>query len=322
MKKLMSAVLALMMLAGLGAGAFASGGAGSPVGMVNPWTEATPEEIEAVTGLTLVIPEGVEAACSYMSDMAQASWSETGVSVTERVSSCEEAPAMDTDTLTAYSGVWFTGMNTQSKELTVGGRCPGYMEFVRGSVGAIIWYDAEAGVVYTLSLDPVNDPKAMGDLAETITPLESEAGETCMIVMDGCAIAHDLSAVPVEEITDTGDFLWKVVDGYGITYTDADGVVWGIYRAGEAGVFEIVVSSENAPSPWTVGEQIWVGGSKLVELCVEDGRLTHILTDTLASGEPYDVEIRDMGAGSQEPSGEASGGPSGEAGSAEQPSIR
>ena len=322
MKKILSVVLVLIMMAGSGAGAFASSEAVSVVGMANPWTEATPEEIERVTGLSLVIPEGVEAVCSYMTDMAQASWSDAGVSITERVSPCESEPAMDTETLTAYSGVWFTGMNTQSKELMVGGRCPGYMEFVRGSVGAILWYDAEAGVVYTLSVDPVSDPKVMGDLAETITPLESNAGETCLIVIDGCAIAHDLSAVPVEEIADTSDYLWKVVDGYGITYTDADGVVWGICRAGQAGVFEIVVSSEEAPSPWTVGEQIWVGGSKLVELCVEDGRLTHILTDTLASGEPYDAEICDLSAGSQELSGEASGSPSGEASSAEQPGSR
>ena len=322
MKKLLSVVLALSMLLGASAAAFASGEAGAFVGMANPWTEAPPEEIAEITGLEPVIPEGVDAVCSYMTGMAQASWTADGVSVTERVSPCGEEPSMDTDTLTEYSGVWFTGMNTQSKELTVGGRCPGYMEFVRGSVGAILWYDAELGVVYTLSMDPVTDPKAMGDLAELITPLNSEAGETSMIVIDGCAIAHDLSAVPVEEITDTGDFLWKVVDGYGITYTDADSVVWGIYRAGEAGVFEIVVSSEDSPSPWTVGDQIWVGGSKLVELCVEDGRLTYILTDTLVSGPAYDAEIRDMGAGSPEPSGEASGSPSGEASSAGQPGNR
>ena len=71
-----------------------------------------------------------------------------------------------------------------------------------------------------------------------------------------------------------------------------NGVVWGIYRAGQAGVFEIVVSAEDAPSPWTVEDQIWVGGSKIVELCVENGRLTHILTDELVSGPAYDVEIR------------------------------
>ena len=322
MKKLLSLAVILSVLLGAGAAAFASGEAGAFAGMANPWTEASPEEIEKATGLSLVIPKGVDAVCSYMTDVAQASWTAAGVSVTERVSPCGEEPAMDTDTLTEYSGVWFTGMNTQSKELTVGGRCPGYMEFTRGSVGAILWYDAELGVVYTLSMDPVSDPKAMGDLAEIITPLNSEAGETCMIIIDGCAIAHDLSAVPEEEITEPGDYLWKVVDGYGITYTDADGVVWGIYRAGQAGVFEIVVSSEDAPSPWTVGDQIWVGGSKLVELCVEDGRLTHILTDTLASGEPYDVEIRDMGTGSQEPSGEAGGNPSGVGSSAEQPVYR
>ena len=307
MKKLLSTVLMLWMVIGLGVPSFASGEAGGFVGMANPWMEASPEEIEKATGLSLVIPEGVDAVCRYMPDMAQASWTATGVSVTERVSPCNEEPAMDTETLSALSGVWFTGMNTQSKELTVGGRCPGYMEFVRGTVGAIIWYDEALGVAYTLSMDPVTDPKALGDLAEIITPLDSEAGETCMIVIDGCAIAHDLRAVPTEKITDVGDFLWKVVDGYGITYTDADGMVWGICRAGAAGVFEIVVSSEQTPSPWTVGEQIWVGGSKLVELCVQDGRLTHILTDVLVSGAAYDAEIRDMASGSGEPSGEASG---------------
>ena len=117
---------------------------------------------------------------------------------------------------------------------------------------------------------------------------------SAMIVIDGCAIAHDLSAVPVDEIGDDGEFLWDVTDGSGITYTDADGVVWGIYRAGQAGVFEIVVSSEDDPSPWTVAEQIWVGGSKIVELCVADGKLTHVLTDELQAGASFDVEIREV----------------------------
>ena len=306
MKKVFAVILALSMLACLGVPALAA--ADAPlVGMANPWTSAAPDQIEAVTGLSLVIPEGADAVCSYMENLAQASWSDGGVSVTERVSFCETAPAMDTDALTELSGVYFTGMNTQSKELIVGGRCPGYMEFSKGAYGAIMWYDELFGVVYTVSMDSVSDPKALGDLAEMITPLNSDAAETSMIIIDGRAIAHDLRAVPVEEISDSAGFLWKVVDGYGITYTDADGVVWGICRAGEAGVFEIVISAEDTPSPWTVGEQIWVGGSKLVELCVQDGRLTHILTDELVSGKAYDAVIREMGAASDD-SGEPAAG--------------
>lgn len=285
-------LLALCLLVGMTC--FASGEpSGAGLGIANPWTWATVEEIEAVTGLALKVPGGVETAAGYTAaGMAEASWTWQGVEVTERMSFCDEAPAMDTETLTALSGVYFTGMATQSKELVVGGRCPGYMEFCRGSLGAIMWYDADLGVVYTLSLDPVSDPKNLGDTAEWITPLASDAGRTCMIVIDGCAIAHDLTAVPVEQVTDDADYLWNVVDGYGITYTDAAGVVWGIYRAGQAGVFEIVVSAQDAPSPWTVGDQIWVGGSRLVELCVRDGRLTHVLTDQLMSGPAFDVELR------------------------------
>lgn len=273
--------------------AFASRGNGdASVGMANPWVEASLAEIEKVTGFALVVPEGVEYTASYMTGMAQAAWTWKGVEVTERMSHSDEAPALDSETLTELAGVYFTGMTTQSKELIVGERCPGYMEFRRGSLGAIMWYDADAEVIYTLSFDTVYDPKYLGDTAEWITPLESDAEENSLIVIDGCAIAHDLTATPLNTIKDTADYLWKVVDGYGITYTDADGVVWGIYRAGQAGVFEIVVSSEDAPSPWTVGDQIWVGGSKLVELCVENGKLTHILTDKLQSGAAFDVEIR------------------------------
>ena len=295
MKKI-AFLLCILLTLCLGTSAFASGetsSTGEPVmGLANPWRDGTPEEIEAATGLALTVPEGVEVSCRYMTGMAQASWTWNGVSVTERMSFSPQAPAMDSETLTALSGVYFTGMATQSKELVVGGRCPAYMEFVRGSAGAILWYDPDLGVVYTLSLDPVSDPKNLGDTAEWITPLKTDAGEDSMIVIDGRAIAHDLRAVPLEEITDDADFLWKVVDGYGITYTDSNGVVWGIYRAGQAGVFEIVVSSEDAPSPWTVGDQIWVGGSRLVELCVEDGRLTHVLTDELMTGPAFDAEIR------------------------------
>lgn len=288
--RIIGMMLGLCLLMGMCA--FASGEGTALTGLANPWVDADLEEIEQNTGLALTVPDGVEYSARFMKNLAQASWTWKGVDVTERMSFCAQAPAMDSETLTALSGVYFTGLETQSKELIVGGRCRGYMEFCRGGIGAIIWYDAEACVVCTLSLDPVYDPKYLGDTAEWITPPESVAEENSLIVIDGCAIAHDLSAVPVGEILDTSDYLWKVVDGYGITYTDEDGVVWGIYRAGQAGVFEIVVSSEDAPSPWTVGDQIWVGGSKLVELCVEDGRLTHILTDKLQTGPAFDAEIR------------------------------
>ena len=262
------------------------------VGMANPWTEAPTGEIEKATGLKLVVPEDAEYTASYMTGMAQASWEQDGASVTERVSFAEDGITPDSETLTALSGLYFTGMQTQSKELTVGGRCPGYMEFQRGSFGGIIWIDEEEGLVYTVSLDPVSDPKQLGDLAEWITPLKSDTGAEGMIIIDGCAVAHDLSAVPSDEIGGREDLIWNIVDGYGITYTDEAGTVWALCRAGEAGVFELAVSSEESPSPWTLGDQIWVGGSKLTELCVEDGMLTFILTDELQSGPAFDVEIR------------------------------
>ncbi len=137
--------------------------------------------------------------------------------------------------------------------------------------------------------------EASGGASGEAPPAASgEPAVNAMIIIDGCAIAHDLSAVPVDEIVDEADYIWAVSNGGGITYTDADGVVWGIFRAGQAGVFEIVVSAEDSPSPWTVEEQIWVGGSRIVELCVENGRLTHALTDELQAGPAFDVEIREV----------------------------
>lgn len=137
--------------------------------------------------------------------------------------------------------------------------------------------------------------EASGGASGEAPPAASgEPAVDAMIVIDGCAIAHDLSAVPVDKIGDEAEFIWAVSNGGGITYTDADGVRWGIFRAGQAGVFEIVVSSEDSPSPWTVEEQIWVGGSKIVELCVENGKLTHVLTDELQAGPAFDVEIREV----------------------------
>ena len=41
-----------------------------------------------------------------------------------------------------------------------------------------------------------------------------------------------------------------------------------------------------------MADQIWVGGSKLVELCVENGRLTHVLTDEPVGGPASDVRIQ------------------------------
>ena len=163
------------------------------VSLANPWTDASVEEIESSTGFTLVVPDGVDVSSRFMTGMAEASWNWNGVEVTERVSRSDETPAMDTETLTELSGVYFTGLATQSKELIVGGRCPGYMEFCRGDLGAVMWYDEEPGLVYTVSFDKTADPKYLGDTAEWITPLRSDA-------------------------------------------------------------------AEDSPSPWTVGDQIWVGG--------------------------------------------------------------
>ena len=149
-------------------------------------------------------------------------------------------------------------------------------------------------MVFALTLSFGVTAFASGETPGDPPAASGEAAVEAMIVIDGCAIAHDLSAVPVDEIGDGADFVWSVSNGGGITYTDEAGVVWGIYRAGQAGVFEIVVSSEDSPSPWTVEEQIWVGGSRIVELCVDGGKLTHVLTDELQAGPAFDVEIREV----------------------------
>ena len=155
------------------------------VTLANPWTDASVEEIESSTGFALVVPDGVDVSSRFMTGMAEASWNWNGVEVTERVSRSDETPAMDTETLTELSGVYFTGLATQSNELTVGGRCPGYMEFCRGDLGAVMWYDEEPGLVYTVSFDKTADPKYLSDTAEWITLLRSDAAEDGMTAIDG-----------------------------------------------------------------------------------------------------------------------------------------
>ena len=138
------------------------------VSLANPWTEASVEEIENTAGFALVVPDGVDVSSWYMAGMAEASWNWKGVEVTERISYSDAEPAMDTETLTELSGVYFTGMTTQSKELVVGGRCPGYMEFCQGDLGAVLWYDEEAGLVYTVSLDKTFAAEYLSDTAEWV----------------------------------------------------------------------------------------------------------------------------------------------------------
>ena len=137
-------------------------------GMANPWSEGTLEEAAAATGFELIVPEGVDAVISWMDGMAQAQWTANGVEINERICAAEEELVPDSEALTAMSGVYFTGMQTESKELTVGGRCPGYMEFSKGSFGAIMWYEEDLGIVYSVSMNPVTDSSELLNEAELL----------------------------------------------------------------------------------------------------------------------------------------------------------
>lgn len=139
MKKAFCAVLVLIVSLCLGAGALA-------VGMPNPWVDATAAEVMQALGVEFGVPEGAESVSYAMlpeEELAEMRFSWYGMDYTARIK-----PA---DCFEDISGMYYEWDLTDACSLQ---GCDGQVMRANEdgmSVDLCLWYDAEAGLMYSVS---------------------------------------------------------------------------------------------------------------------------------------------------------------------------
>lgn len=143
--------------------------------MANPWTETDKDGIAKATGFDMTAPEGAsDITYSYMSKegMAQMSYELDGSKWTYRMQMVDE--------LTDISGI--TVKWTKKSEGKVSGKEAVYYEYDAQddssdkSVQLVNWYDAVAGVTYSLSVtgDDLNGLDLQAYAEDLYVPLQNE----------------------------------------------------------------------------------------------------------------------------------------------------
>lgn len=116
-------------------------------GMPNPWVEATAEDIVAAVGVAFGVPEGAEDVQYYIlqtENLAEMDFTWYGMEYCARI--------LCTDAWEDTSGMYYETWE-QSMDVEIGG-CPGVeMRTPDGdvTVNLCMWYDADAGRMYSLS---------------------------------------------------------------------------------------------------------------------------------------------------------------------------
>ena len=122
------------------------------VGLANPWTELTAEELRDKTGLSFGIPRGAENIAYRLLDGARLMEMQFTLEGDEYCARIQPA-----DEYTDISGMYFEWDGEE--EIPVG-RCRGTLGRVQtGSVDWIVrfmWYDSEPGLMYSISAYTVN----------------------------------------------------------------------------------------------------------------------------------------------------------------------
>lgn len=138
MKKLLIALLIAALAAGLWAAALTEG-----VGLANPWTNATYEEVEALIGVGLGVPEGAECvAYSILEDecLAEVSFTWYGLEYYAR--------AMPADELTDISGLYFDWDQTVNFDVAGWEGTSSRVKSEGEEIELCQWYDADNALTY------------------------------------------------------------------------------------------------------------------------------------------------------------------------------
>ena len=145
---------------------------GGMVGIANPMTGMTAEELAEKTGFTLTPPEGASDVRYFTlkggsAQTAQMDFTLNGREFTYRVTPTSETEAADT------TGLYYTWEQTEEAEV---GRCTGTLNLGKEAAG-LYWLDVVPGVNYSLSCIGSTTEDEMRSLAETLfAPVQGEAG--------------------------------------------------------------------------------------------------------------------------------------------------
>jgi hypothetical protein len=142
--------------------------------MVNPVHESSAEEILDSLGITMNIPEDAENISYYIIDtdegepIAEAQFKIEGVNYTYRIRSTPE--------MEDISGAYYDWETVKNVEVYY---CEGELCYNEGREGVCLWYDAAAGLMYSLFTDTgASEETLLGLANELFVPAQD-------ILMDG-----------------------------------------------------------------------------------------------------------------------------------------
>ena len=131
--------------------------AGETVGLANPWTDMTKEELEQASGVALGVPEGAEEVVYRWLEsetLAEMQFTLGGDEYCARV----RPAALEAGQLENISGMYYGWENEESVTIS---RCEGtigqYQTGTREWVELCQWYDAAPGLMYSLSVYTTGD---------------------------------------------------------------------------------------------------------------------------------------------------------------------
>ncbi len=170
MKKFYAILLSVLLVLSLGACAAENGGNAIP----NPITDSTAEEILETLGISFSLPEGVSDAAYSVIDadgenpIAQVTFTLDGKEICCRIQPAEE--------LSDNTGMYYEWKNTLEDAAIAS--CPAIVSWNDDAEGICCWYDAAAGLLYSVSVTEGASADDLTGLAETLyLPLQSAASE-------------------------------------------------------------------------------------------------------------------------------------------------
>lgn len=140
------------------------------VGMPNPMTEVTAEELTQKTGVALYAPDGASDVKFFTiattNPLAEVTFQLNGKTY------CHRAVAVEMD-VTALSGIYFGKAAESDAKVAY---CEAKL-LTEGKTAVLYWFDKVPGITYTLSCTDCDDPNVLQAIAEEIfVPAQGEVG--------------------------------------------------------------------------------------------------------------------------------------------------
>ncbi len=141
--------------------------------LANPMREVTLEELTAETGYVFTLPEGALEAVYAIIDGAEGAekTAQAQFKLGEDVYTCRMQPGEAEADITGMFFEW-----TETKEVTFAEVEKAILNLMNADQGALTWYDAEAKINYSVTLDAAaSEEKLVAAATALVTPVEEEA---------------------------------------------------------------------------------------------------------------------------------------------------